>query len=50
LFAGAIGDAIGAAFERKAASSEFRVSARQRVTDDRQLTLATCESLIEPRR
>jgi ADP-ribosyl-[dinitrogen reductase] hydrolase len=49
LLAGALGDAIGAHYEGKASCTDFAVPASLRITDDTQLTLATCDSLIEIR-
>ena len=45
LLAGALGDAIGACFENQAAP-KFTIPSDLRVTDDTQLTIATCESII----
>lgn len=45
LLAGAIGDSIGAVFENRS-SSQFAIPTELRVTDDTQLTIATCESII----
>ena len=50
LSAGAIGDAIGAAFEGRFPAVEFSVPTDLRVTDDTQLTIATCEAIIEQKR
>jgi ADP-ribosylglycohydrolase len=44
--AGALGDAIGAHFEGQT-NPVFSIPSDLRVTDDTQLTLATCESIIE---
>lgn len=46
LLAGALGDAIGAHFEGKPGTT-FALPSDLRVTDDTQLTIATCESIIE---
>lgn len=46
LTGGAVGDAIGAHFEGKSAPILFRVPNDLHVTDDTQLTIATCESII----
>jgi ADP-ribosylglycohydrolase len=46
LKGGAIGDAIGAHFEGKSTPINFRIPDVLQVTDDTQLTLATCESII----
>jgi len=48
LLAGAVGDSIGARFENQT-SPVFAVPETLRVTDDTQLTLATCEALIQQR-
>ncbi len=45
LLAGALGDSIGARFEGETAP-KFVVPDNLRVTDDTQLTIATCESII----
>jgi ADP-ribosylglycohydrolase len=45
LLAGALGDSIGAQFEGQA-SAEFILPDRLDVTDDTQLTIATCEAII----
>jgi len=45
LLAGALGDSIGAFFENQSAP-QFTVPSDLRVTDDTQLTIATCESII----
>ncbi len=47
LVGGALGDAIGASFEGQSPSADFRIPPNLYVTDDTQLTLATCEALIE---
>jgi len=49
LLAGSLGDAIGAHFEGNARISNFAIPDDLRVTDDTQLTIATCESIIESR-
>ncbi len=49
LLAGALGDAIGAHFEGRPLAGEYRLPTELRVTDDTQLTIATCESLVESR-
>jgi ADP-ribosyl-[dinitrogen reductase] hydrolase len=46
LLAGALGDAIGSRFEGGAPTSEFSIPAELRVTDDTQLTIATCEAIV----
>lgn len=46
LLAGALGDAVGARFENQS-NLKFRIPSDLRITDDTQLTLATCESIIE---
>ena len=45
LFAGSLGDSIGAFFENQSAP-QFAIPSDLRVTDDTQLTIATCESII----
>ena len=45
LLAGALGDSIGAFYENQTAP-EFAIPSHLRVTDDTQLTIATCESII----
>ncbi len=45
LLAGALGDSIGAFFENQTAP-HFTIPSHLRVTDDTQLTIATCESII----
>ena len=45
LLAGALGDSIGAYFENQT-TPQFSVPDDLRVTDDTQLTIATCESII----
>lgn len=47
LLAGALGDAIGAHFEGGQQTSKYAIPTDLRVTDDTQLTIAACESLIE---
>lgn len=49
LLAGALGDAIGSRFEGNPPTADFLVPSHLRVTDDTQLTIATCESIIESR-
>lgn len=49
LLGGALGDAIGAYFEGSGVVTDFLIPLRLRVTDDTQLTIATCESIIESR-
>lgn len=45
LLAGALGDAIGDHFDGRAHASEFVIPTELRITDDTQLTLATCEAI-----
>ena len=45
LLAGSLGDSIGAFFENRTAP-QFVIPSDLRVTDDTQLTIATCESII----
>lgn len=47
LLAGALGDAIGAHFEGRPADPDFEIPGELRVTDDTQLTIATCEAIVE---
>lgn len=47
LLGGALGDAVGAGFEGSLAPSDFSIPADLRVTDDTQLTIATCEAIIK---
>ena len=47
LIAGAIGDAMGGAFEGHRGPLRYREHDDWRISDDTQLTLATCESIIE---
>jgi ADP-ribosylglycohydrolase len=46
LMGGMLGDAIGSHYEGSA-PSQFSIPSDLRITDDTQLTLATCESIIE---
>ncbi len=47
ILAGAIGDAMGGPFEGHPGPLKFRESDRWTISDDSQLTLATCESIIQ---
>jgi ADP-ribosylglycohydrolase len=47
LLGGALGDAIGSHFEGQQPPVPFQIPASLHVTDDTQLTIATCESIIE---
>lgn len=47
LLGGALGDAWGGAYEGKTGPLSFAVPARPVVSDDTQLTLATCEAIVE---
>ena len=47
LLAGAIGDAMGGPFEGRSGPLSFREHSDWRISDETQLTLATCESIIE---
>jgi len=47
LLAGALGDAIGSNFEGNRRTTNWAIPSELRVTDDTQLTIATCESIIE---
>jgi ADP-ribosylglycohydrolase len=44
---GALGDAIGARFEGAAREFHFAIPSELRITDDTQLSLATCESIVD---
>lgn len=47
IFGGALGDAWGGPWENKSGTVVFEIPSRSSVSDDTQLTLATCESIIE---
>ncbi len=47
LLGGAIGDALGAPFEGRRPDAARALPERGRITDDTELTLATCEALVE---
>jgi ADP-ribosylglycohydrolase len=47
LLGGALGDAVGSHFEGSAGHGDFRLPSDLRVTDDTQLTIATCESIVD---
>ena len=47
LLGGALGDAWGGPWEGSVGPSHFRVPSQSKVSDDTQLTLATCESIIK---
>ena len=47
ILAGAIGDAMGGPFEGQPGPLQFRDHSEWAISDDSQLTLATCESIIE---
>ncbi|MDB5336220.1 MAG: hypothetical protein JWN70_1839 [Planctomycetaceae bacterium] len=47
LMAGALGDAIGSHFEARPTTTNIVVPHEVQVSDDTQLTIATCESIIE---
>ena len=49
ILGSAVGDAIGGAFEGQTGPLEFDDQQHWRISDDTQLTLATCESIIELR-
>lgn len=49
LLGGALGDAWGGPWEGRPGRIAFRIPSRSAVSDDTQLTLATCESVIENR-
>ena len=46
LLAGALGDALGVPYEGKPTSDEVKWPRELRVSDDTQLTLATCEAIV----
>jgi ADP-ribosylglycohydrolase len=50
IIGGVIGDALGGPFEGQPGPLRFREPAAWSISDDSQLTLATCESIIEQRR
>jgi ADP-ribosyl-[dinitrogen reductase] hydrolase len=47
ILGGALGDAWGGPWEGKSGHVSFEIPSRSSVSDDTQLTLATCESIIE---
>lgn len=47
LLGGALGDAIGSAFEGGEPGPDFALPESLRITDDTQLTIATCESIAK---
>src|SRR3984893_8729073 len=47
LLGGALGDAWGGPWEGSVGPSHFKAPSQSKVSDDTQLTLATCESIIE---
>ncbi|HMV82276.1 MAG TPA: ADP-ribosylglycohydrolase family protein [Blastocatellia bacterium] len=49
ILGGAIGDALGGPFEGRQPPIQFDDTANWRLSDDTQLTLATCEAIIERR-
>ena len=49
LLGGALGDALGASFENRNTRT-FKIPNSLSITDDTQLTLATCESILKERR
>ena len=49
LLGGALGDAIGSYFEGSVAVADFAMPPYLSITDDTQLTIATCESIVESR-
>lgn len=49
LLGGALGDAWGRPFEGTITPTQFEIPTRSAISDDTQLTLATCESIIERR-
>ncbi|MGB6670139.1 MAG: ADP-ribosylglycohydrolase family protein [Candidatus Acidiferrum sp.] len=49
ILGGALGDAWGGPWEGKSGRITFQIPSRSSISDDTQLTLATCESIIENR-
>jgi ADP-ribosyl-[dinitrogen reductase] hydrolase len=49
ILGGALGDAWGGPWEGKPGRIDFHIPSRSSISDDTQLTLATCESIIENR-
>lgn len=47
ILGGAIGDALGGPYEGKRPPVELHDEARLSLSDDTQLTLATCEAVVE---
>jgi ADP-ribosyl-[dinitrogen reductase] hydrolase len=47
ILAGAIGDAMGGPFEGQPGPLQFQESASWSISDDSQLTVATCESIVQ---
>lgn len=47
LLGGALGDALGAHFEGRPTNAAFLIPLSLHITDDTQLTLATCEAIVE---
>ena len=47
ILGGALGDAWGGPWEGNPGQVAFQIPSRSSVSDDTQLTLATCESIIE---
>lgn len=47
LLGGALGDAIGSYFEGSGVVTDFLIPPHLRITDDTQLTIATCEAIVE---
>jgi ADP-ribosylglycohydrolase len=47
--AGALGDSIGSRFEGSSPTSDFTIPDELRITDDTQLTIATCEAIVAAR-
>ena len=50
LLGGALGDAWGGAWEGKPGPIDFKIPQRATLSDDTQLTLATCQSILERQR
>ena len=47
LIGGAIGDAMGQPFENKMAPIEYKNYSPWKISDDTQMTIATCEAIIK---
>lgn len=47
ILGGALGDAWGGPWEGKSGAVDFHIPSRSSISDDTQLTLATCEAIVE---